>query len=34
MATESASLVIADISGYTGYVAGVEPDHAQDISPI
>ena len=31
MATESACLVIADISGYTGYLAGVELDHAQDI---
>ena len=31
MATESACLVIADISGYTGYLAGVEIDHAQDI---
>lgn len=28
---ESASLVIADISGYTGYLAGVELDHAQDV---
>ena len=28
---ESACLVIADISGYTGYLAGVELDHAQDI---
>lgn len=28
---EPACLVIADISGYTGYVAGVELDHAQDI---
>lgn len=28
---ESASLVIADISGYTSYLAGVELDHAQDI---
>ena len=24
-------LLIADISGYTGYLAGVELDHAQDI---
>ena len=24
-------MVIADISGYTGYLAGVELDHAQDI---
>src|SRR3954452_4233554 len=31
MPTESACLVIADISGYTGYLAGVELDHAQDI---
>ena len=31
MATESACLLIADISGYTGYLAGVELDHAQDI---
>lgn len=29
--TESACLLIADISGYTGYLAGVELDHAQDI---
>lgn len=28
---EPACLVIADISGYTGYVTGVELDHAQDI---
>jgi hypothetical protein len=28
---EPAYLAIADISGYTGYVAGVELDHAQDI---
>ncbi len=28
---EPACLVIADISGYTGYLAGVELDHAQDI---
>jgi Protein of unknown function (DUF2652) len=28
---ETACLVIADISGYTGYLAGVELDHAQDI---
>jgi uncharacterized protein YndB with AHSA1/START domain len=28
---QPASLVIADISGYTGYLAGVELDHAQDI---
>jgi uncharacterized protein YndB with AHSA1/START domain len=28
---EHACLVIADISGYTGYLAGVELDHAQDI---
>jgi uncharacterized protein YndB with AHSA1/START domain len=29
--TDSACFVIADISGYTGYLAGVELDHAQDI---
>jgi hypothetical protein len=29
--TESACLLIADISGYTSYLAGVELDHAQDI---
>jgi hypothetical protein len=29
--TESACLVIADIAGYSGYLAGVELDHAQDI---
>ena len=29
--TEPACLVIADIAGYTGYLAGVELDHAQDI---
>ena len=28
---ESACLVIADISGYTGFLAGAELDHAQDI---
>jgi hypothetical protein len=28
---KAACLVIADISGYTGYLAGVELDHAQDI---
>jgi len=28
---ESACFLIADISGYTGYLAGVELDHAQDI---
>ena len=28
---EPACLVIADISGYTGYLAGAELDHAQDI---
>ena len=28
---ESACLVLADISGYTSYLAGVELDHAQDI---
>jgi hypothetical protein len=31
MATESACLLLTDISGYTGYLAGVELDHAQDI---
>jgi len=31
MATEPASLLIADISGYTGYLVGVEIEHAQDI---
>src|SRR5437868_14665699 len=30
-APESACLLIADITGYTGYLAGVELDHAQDI---
>ncbi|CAB3799319.1 DUF2652 domain-containing protein [Pararobbsia alpina] len=29
--TESACFVIADISGYTRFLAGVELDHAQDI---
>src|SRR3989454_2204820 len=29
--SESACFVIADISGYTSYLAGVELDHAQDI---
>ncbi|MFO1069749.1 MAG: DUF2652 domain-containing protein [Geminicoccaceae bacterium] len=29
--SESACFVIADISGYTGFMAGVELDHAQDI---
>jgi hypothetical protein len=28
---ESACLVIADIAGYTGLLAGVELEHAQDI---
>src|SRR5688572_7578126 len=28
---ENACFLIADISGYTGYLAGVELDHAQDI---
>ena len=28
---ESACLLIADISGYTSYLAGTELDHAQDI---
>ena len=31
MGVESACLLIADISGYTGYLAEVELDHAQDI---
>jgi uncharacterized protein YndB with AHSA1/START domain len=31
MKPEAASLVIADISGYTGYLAGVELDHAMDV---
>jgi Protein of unknown function (DUF2652)/Polyketide cyclase / dehydrase and lipid transport len=31
MTTESACLLIADISGYTGYLAGVELDHAEGI---
>jgi Protein of unknown function (DUF2652)/Polyketide cyclase / dehydrase and lipid transport len=31
MATESACLLLTDISGYTGYLAGVELDHAEDI---
>ncbi|MGR2751348.1 DUF2652 domain-containing protein [Agromyces arachidis] len=31
MATDRACLIIADISGYTGYLSGVELDHAQDI---
>ena len=30
-APERACLAIADVSGYTGYLAGVELDHAQDI---
>ncbi len=30
-ATDPACLLIADISGYTSYLAGVELDHAQDI---
>ena len=30
-ATERACLVIADMSGYTGYLAGVELDRTQDI---
>ena len=29
--TESACFVIADISGYTNFISGVELDHAQDI---
>ncbi len=28
---EPACLLIADISGYTSYLAGTELDHAQDI---
>jgi class 3 adenylate cyclase len=28
---ESACFVIADISGYTGFLAGVELEHAHDI---
>ena len=28
---ERSCLLIADISGYTSYLAGVELDHAQDI---
>jgi Protein of unknown function (DUF2652)/Polyketide cyclase / dehydrase and lipid transport len=31
MATEPACLLIADISGYTSYLVGVELDHAQEI---
>jgi class 3 adenylate cyclase len=31
LATERACLLIADISGYTSYLAGVELDHAEDI---
>lgn len=31
MATEPACLLIADISGYTGYLSGVELNHAEDI---
>jgi hypothetical protein len=31
---ESACFLIADISGYTSYLAGVELDHAQDTLPI
>ena len=30
-AARPTSFLIADISGYTGYLAGVELDHAQDI---
>src|SRR3954462_5970743 len=30
-AAPRATFLIADISGYTGYLAGVELDHAQDI---
>ncbi len=29
--SETACFLIADISGYTGFLAGVELDHAQDI---
>ncbi|GGI47529.1 hypothetical protein BCL57_002226 [Agromyces flavus] len=29
--SEPACLLIADLSGYTGYLTGVEPDHARDI---
>ena len=29
--TESACFVIADISGYTNFISGVELDHGQDI---
>src|SRR5688572_12105398 len=29
--SERACLVIADISGYTGYLAGSELEHAQDV---
>lgn len=29
--TQSACFVIADISGYTQFLAGVELDHGQDI---
>jgi hypothetical protein len=29
--TEPACLVIADISGYSGYLIAVELDHAQDV---
>lgn len=29
--TESGCLAIADISGYTAYLAGAELDHAQDV---
>ena len=29
--TERAFLAIADVSGYTNYLAGVELDHSQDI---
>ena len=28
---QGACLVLADITGYTSYLAGVELDHAQDI---
>jgi hypothetical protein len=31
MATESACLMIADISGYTSFLTGVEIDHAEEI---
>lgn len=33
IAPERTCLLIADIAGYTSYLAGVELDHAQDILP-